>query len=279
MPQPMSTSPFSMDVSATTFSPGDRITVTLYTQNPRQMVRGFFIQTIQANINIRDLRRNAFGRFENLTVDEKPSPCQPTGNIQSGGVTHSNNRGKQSVRVVWIAPESFNPGPVQFLATGVFNYDTYWTDIRSSPVTPTGFPTSTEYQIQGQLTPTAAWYRWLQYIRQSQLLQQNTNQKQEGAVTDASNLNGGAKDASTHKIGEKTKEQNTTADKIRKDIAHSHGHSRVGIKIHNERKATAANLPIVNSAFHSNSARKHTVKELKITDHAHPDHDHNIHHR
>ena len=91
------------------------IPVTLFTENPDQSLRGFFIQAIQADINIRDLARRSFGKFENLTSSEQVSKCQDTNGVPSGGITHTNGDNKQSVRVVWIAPETYSPGPIQIV--------------------------------------------------------------------------------------------------------------------------------------------------------------------
>lgn len=173
MPGDLSSNPYSVRVDVQKYGPGDKITVIIESKQLDKPLRGFFLQAIQAGIHIRDLGRRAFGTFVNTSLDEKPSPCQTFGDIVTGGVTHSNSRDKQSVKVTWLAPVTHNPGDIQFMTTGVLDYNTYWTDIRSSRLVPDGYPTTSGNRVNGRFTPTAAWYRWLQYIRQQQLLKQH----------------------------------------------------------------------------------------------------------
>ncbi|XP_053379827.1 putative ferric-chelate reductase 1 isoform X2 [Mercenaria mercenaria] len=173
MPEDMLIIPYTVDTDVTKYRPGQKITVTLQSSDTKSPLRGFFIQAVQAGIHLRDLRRRAFGKFENTTDDERPSVCQSFRTTETTGITHSNNKGKQRVTVTWVAPTEYNPGEIQFLATGVLDYATYWTDIRSQRLIPDGYNTPSENNISGRYTPTAAWFRWLQYLRQMQLLKQN----------------------------------------------------------------------------------------------------------
>lgn len=170
MPGNMSTNPYSVEVEVLKYGPGDKITVTLKSNDPKRPLSGFFLQAVQANIHLRDLRRRAFGTFENTTKDERPSVCDAFDSVKTSGITHSNAKGRKSVIVTWIAPVEYNPGDIQFLATGVLDYYTYWTDIRSKVLVAEGFSKPSETVSSGSYAPTAAWYRWLQYLRQQQLL-------------------------------------------------------------------------------------------------------------
>ena len=63
----------------------------------------------------------------------EPNACQGTANA----VTHSSNKDKQSVAVVWTPPSQIN-GTVHFLATFVGenrgDNSTWWQGVRSNPV-------------------------------------------------------------------------------------------------------------------------------------------------
>ncbi|KAL4221726.1 DOMON domain-containing protein frrs1L [Mactra antiquata] len=189
MPGSSASNPFSVVVETVRYRPGEKITVFMESSQLDKPLRGFFLQAVQADIDIRDLRRRAHGTFENSTNDEHPSPCQTFGDSVTGGITHSNSRDKQSIMVTWIAPTTYNPGDIQFLATGVYDYFTYWTDIRSTKLTPEDYPPTSENTITGQYTPTAAWYQWLQLLHRQQILRQHlgipvTPRKDNGAGHD-----------------------------------------------------------------------------------------------
>ena len=64
---------------------------------------------------LKDIRRQAFGRFLNITENERPSVCQPVKGIPRGGATHSRSGSNENVSVIWLAPEQYNPGDIQFL--------------------------------------------------------------------------------------------------------------------------------------------------------------------
>ena len=62
-------------------------------------------------------------RFENTTSHERPSVCQRTFNAVTGGLTHANNRARQTLDAVWIAPDTYNPGNTQFLYVMFCHFD------------------------------------------------------------------------------------------------------------------------------------------------------------
>ncbi|XP_052819658.1 uncharacterized protein LOC128245507 [Mya arenaria] len=271
MPQPATSSPYRIRTDRASFQPGDRVTVTLYSSTPERPLRGFYIQAIQADIHIRDLRREAFGRFENLTMNERPSICQQTYRSTTGGATHSNTRGRASVSVVWVAPETYNPGNVQFLATGVFNYDTYWTNIRSDHLVPTGYQTAADTTIHP--TATAAWYRWLMYLhqQQQQSRKKETPRKLGGTVLEIK-LDG----TKTPKITKSTNHSHTTKSTTnKKAVNHKHELTTEKTKSNTGNETSTVDVLAGLTLDGLDGNRDH---ELTIHDHGHPDHDHSIHH-
>ncbi|KAH3818516.1 uncharacterized protein LOC127880885 [Dreissena polymorpha] len=268
MPQSPGSNPYRIRVESTTFNPGDRIRVTLYSETSNQPIRGFFLQAIQADINIRDLRRRSYGRFENLTSDEKPSVCESTRNWRAGGVTHTNSRTHRAVTVVWVAPEEWNPGPLQFLGTGVLDYNTYWTDVRSPQINPVGYPTVGGHFSPALSSETAAWYQWLQYIRNQQ--QQQRNAKDAGS-DDKPGVTKNSQNTPTPLVNDQT---------VAANQAHSKNDSSLVGKGHATGSGHDAGLTLTDITLDSLAEMPGSGlgRPLTIHDHGHPDHDHSIHH-
>ncbi|KAK7501874.1 hypothetical protein BaRGS_00006960 [Batillaria attramentaria] len=52
------------------------------------------------------------------------------------GMTHTTNNTKTEVKVMWTPPEGYHYGTIQFKATVVVNYNTFWTGVLSRPLSP-----------------------------------------------------------------------------------------------------------------------------------------------
>ncbi|KAK3607514.1 hypothetical protein CHS0354_031138 [Potamilus streckersoni] len=167
MPQPEGRNPYILQTDRQSFGPGQPVKVTIHSGNTGQPFRGFFIQAVEANINIRNLSRVPFGTFASGN-GSRPSSCDMPGEVvHRGGITHVQNDDKYNITVTWIPPED-NPGNVQFLATVVRRYTTYWTNIRSIVLYPEGYSGQAAAQTRREWTPAMAWYAWMMYLLQAQ---------------------------------------------------------------------------------------------------------------
>ncbi|XP_071780167.1 putative ferric-chelate reductase 1 [Centroberyx gerrardi] len=124
--------PYSITVDTPTFSPGDRITVSLRVASSNSTYfRGFLIEA-------RDAGRSgsaAEGRF--ILVDPAQSQLLQCGHTQGSGVSHSDSSKKTQVQAVWEAPKN-PPERVQFLVTVVHKYKVYWVRIAGPVVSVKG---------------------------------------------------------------------------------------------------------------------------------------------
>ncbi|XP_046657704.1 putative ferric-chelate reductase 1 homolog isoform X2 [Daphnia pulicaria] len=132
-----SPSPFTTTPLKTSVEPGGQITVRLAAINPADNFRGFLIHaTNPASPSI-----VALGSFINPPPNTKTLTCSP--GLQNS-LTHGDGRGKATLDITWQAPTDFQ-GEVQFRATFVKDYNTFWTQVpavalvrvgRSGGVTP-----------------------------------------------------------------------------------------------------------------------------------------------
>ncbi|AWP20996.1 putative ferric-chelate reductase 1 [Scophthalmus maximus] len=108
--------PYSISVDRSTFSPGDKITVSL---RGATSFKGFLIEARDAE----KLDSPAVGLF--LLTEPHQSQLLQCGDTPGSGVSHRSSAKKTEVQAAWESPE--NPPPrVQFLATVVHKYKVYW---------------------------------------------------------------------------------------------------------------------------------------------------------
>ncbi|XP_066548702.1 putative ferric-chelate reductase 1 isoform X2 [Amia ocellicauda] len=143
-------SPYSITVDKEKFNPGDRITVTLSgSSSGGKSFKGFLIEARDAS----HPNDHAIGSFTLLNPHD--SQLLNCGTSEGSAVSHTHKSGKLEMQVVWNAP-SDSPPAVQFLATVVEHYDTYWVKIPSPVITqnnvspPPILPTTTN----GQTVPS-----------------------------------------------------------------------------------------------------------------------------
>ncbi|NWV08505.1 FRRS1 reductase, partial [Ptilonorhynchus violaceus] len=108
----------TITVNGTEFKPGDIIEVHLSGPD----FEGFFIQARDAE----HLDSPAVGSF--VLVDRRHSQLLTCGRTKNSGVSHTSKAKKKYIKVYWIAPGDA-PKHVQFLATVVKRYRTFWVKI------------------------------------------------------------------------------------------------------------------------------------------------------
>ncbi|KAM6343551.1 putative ferric-chelate reductase 1 isoform 5-T8 [Alca torda] len=108
----------TITVNGTEFKPGDNIEVHLFGPD----FEGFFIQARDAE----HLDSPAVGSF--VLVDRRLSQLLTCGRTKNSAVSHTSKAKKKYVKVYWIAPGDA-PKRVQFLATVVKKYKTFWVKI------------------------------------------------------------------------------------------------------------------------------------------------------
>ncbi|XP_065598207.1 ferric-chelate reductase 1-like isoform X2 [Cyrtonyx montezumae] len=119
-------------VNGTEFKPGDSIEVQLSGPD----FEGFFIQARNAE----DLDSPAVGSF--ILVDQRRSQLLTCGHTMNSAVSHTSKAKKKVVKVYWLAPRGA-PKHVQFLATVVKKYKTFWVKIPGPVVSQPNAPFST----------------------------------------------------------------------------------------------------------------------------------------
>ncbi|NXW57051.1 FRRS1 reductase, partial [Eurystomus gularis] len=108
----------TITVNGTEFKPGDSIEVDLSGPD----FEGFFIQARDAE----HLDSPAVGSF--VLVDRRVSQLLTCGRTKNSAVSHTSKAKKKYIKVYWIAPGDA-PEHVQFLATVVKKYKTFWVKI------------------------------------------------------------------------------------------------------------------------------------------------------
>ncbi|XP_008297813.1 putative ferric-chelate reductase 1 isoform X2 [Stegastes partitus] len=113
-------SPYNVTVDKSTFSPGDRITVSLQVvSSDPTFFKGFLIEARDAG----KLNSPAVGSF--TLTDPHESRLLQCGHTQRSAVSHRRSSTKTHVQAVWESPED-PPQRVQFLVTVVQHYEVYW---------------------------------------------------------------------------------------------------------------------------------------------------------
>ncbi|KAI9553251.1 hypothetical protein GHT06_021147 [Daphnia sinensis] len=116
-----SPSPYTTTPLQTSVEPGGKITVRLAAINPADNFRGFLIHASNASSQ----SFVALGSFINPPPNTKSVTCSP--GLQNS-LTHGDGRGKTTLDVTWQAPPDYQ-GDVQFRATFVKDYNTFWIQV------------------------------------------------------------------------------------------------------------------------------------------------------
>lgn len=116
-----SPSPYATTPLQTSVEPGGTITVRLAAINPADNFRGFLIHATNSSSQL----FMALGSFINPPSNTKSVTCSP--GLQNS-LTHGDGRGKTSLDITWQAPAEYQ-GDVQFRATFVKDYNTFWTQV------------------------------------------------------------------------------------------------------------------------------------------------------
>jgi len=119
-----SKSPYTIDVSTANVKGGNNVQVTL--SGNGETFKGFYVQA-------RDAQGNRVGTF---IPDDGAVKVHGCGGIKNNAAHHSGKDDKQSITVHWKAPQAFS-GQVTFVATFVHEFETFWTNVKSGPVTVT----------------------------------------------------------------------------------------------------------------------------------------------
>ncbi|XP_048832553.1 putative ferric-chelate reductase 1 [Brienomyrus brachyistius] len=118
-----SQAPFSISMNHTTFQKGDVIAVTLQAgPNP---FKGFLLQARGVG------QTQPLGTFTVTGSDAQLLNCRGFAN---SAVSHTSASPKTSVKALWTAPVTGNPGNITFSATFVQAGNVYWTQVKSSVV-------------------------------------------------------------------------------------------------------------------------------------------------
>lgn len=119
----VSAAPYRIVVSENVTS--SRVRVTLTAPRPNDYFIGFLVEARTPGTG-----EDAVGSFVQVPQDSQTLDCNE---VISSGVTHSSNTKKKSVEFDWEAPRNFN-GQVNFVATVLLDYETFWVGITSNPV-------------------------------------------------------------------------------------------------------------------------------------------------
>ncbi|XP_041447468.1 putative ferric-chelate reductase 1 [Xenopus laevis] len=111
--------PYRVSASSYSFSPGDKITVTLLA-NPNTTFEGFFLQARAVSGN------NLVGSFRVLNSDSQILDC---GGVMGMAVSHIDTTKKYNITALWTAPHL--SGAIHFRATFVQNFRTFWVGVES----------------------------------------------------------------------------------------------------------------------------------------------------
>ncbi|XP_053325317.1 putative ferric-chelate reductase 1 [Spea bombifrons] len=115
-----SKAPYTLQLSKSTYNPGDNITVTLSSNPGATPFKGFMIQARAGNST------TPLGSFQINSPDAQLLTCTTA----ASAVSHTSDSLKTSVQVTWIAPHTIVPN-VQLRATVVQIRSTYWLNVTS----------------------------------------------------------------------------------------------------------------------------------------------------
>ncbi|XP_033861300.1 putative ferric-chelate reductase 1 [Acipenser ruthenus] len=114
--------PYNITASKNTYSPGEKITVTLQGSDPFE---GFLLQARRAGGTA------AVGTF---TVTDTANSQGLDCNGPNSAVSHKSSTGLTKIQATWVAPSS-STGDLEFRATFVKSKTTFWVQVKSSQVT------------------------------------------------------------------------------------------------------------------------------------------------
>ncbi|XP_077309185.1 putative ferric-chelate reductase 1 [Lithobates pipiens] len=114
-----SSSPYVLTLSKTTYSPGEKITVTLTSSSGSTQFQGFLIQARSVS------GTTSWGSFQ-VTSDAQTLTCTTA----ADAVSHTSNSRKTNLQVTWVAPTSTTEN-IQIRATVVQTELVFWTNVNS----------------------------------------------------------------------------------------------------------------------------------------------------
>uniref|UniRef100_A0A674AW71 Zgc:163022 n=2 Tax=Salmo trutta TaxID=8032 RepID=A0A674AW71_SALTR len=119
-----SLAPFSVTTDRFSFKEGDEIIVRLLAGSTP--FTGFMLQAREVGGS------SPLGSF---TVTSGEAQLLTCNGLPNSAVSHTSNSPKSSIQGIWRAPTSGNLNSIQFSASFVKDYSTFWVGVRSSPVT------------------------------------------------------------------------------------------------------------------------------------------------
>ncbi|KAJ8387159.1 hypothetical protein AAFF_G00159710 [Aldrovandia affinis] len=117
------TSPYSIIPDRNRYSGGDEITVTLQA-GPTAFI-GFMLQAREVG---------GSGPIGSFTVTDVQARLLSCNDVLNSTITHKSNTPKTKLQGLWRAPASGNVKDIEFRATFVKNFLTYWLQVKSSRV-------------------------------------------------------------------------------------------------------------------------------------------------
>lgn len=138
--------PYTLTVSVSKFSPGDQIKVTL---SGDEHFQGFLMQTRDAT----NPDGSAVGSF--TLFDPKISQLLTCNNIEGSAVSHTSDAQKTEIEVIWNAPPTAPP-TVQFLATVVAHYKTFWVKLPGPVISQNGVTPAPPQSTTSGMSTTSA---------------------------------------------------------------------------------------------------------------------------
>ncbi|XP_051869025.1 putative ferric-chelate reductase 1 isoform X1 [Pristis pectinata] len=128
-----SPSPAIITVDKNVINASDQIKVTLSVRQSGTSFQGFFIQARDAA----DLNAGPLGTF--TLIDDQNSQLLTCGGVKDSAVSHTSSSGKHTIEVLWNPPLP-KPDHIQFLATVVQKFNTYWVKLRGPIVSQVNAP-------------------------------------------------------------------------------------------------------------------------------------------
>ncbi|XP_067234854.1 putative ferric-chelate reductase 1, partial [Chanodichthys erythropterus] len=126
-----SSAPYTVTANRTTFIEGDEITVSLSAQSGD--FEGFLLRANQIGSN------NPIGTFTVLDNGTQVLSCD---GVANRAVSHTSDTKKTLIKANWTAPTSGQLSNIEFSATFVKNFSTFWVGVKSSTVTYNGTVTT-----------------------------------------------------------------------------------------------------------------------------------------
>ncbi|XP_072275317.1 defense protein l(2)34Fc-like [Pyxicephalus adspersus] len=132
VPAQTSSSPYILSLAKTTYSPGEKITVTLTSSSGSTKFRGFLIQARSGSDT------TPLGSFQVTTSNARTLTCSQA----ADAVSQTLNDGKTSLTMTWEAPTS-TTADIQIIATVVQTGQVFWTKVASSKLSYMAVPNNT----------------------------------------------------------------------------------------------------------------------------------------